>query len=107
MERGDEVIAALVCKPARQSASFIEILAGNDQLPAKRLHRRVFLDRVAFGNDEKGSNTGLSCRNRDRLAMVTARSGHEPRRQSPLSAQGIDVHQPTARLERSSWRMVL
>ena len=71
------MVAALLGELRRVRPAFIEVGAGDNQLRAEGLHRRILLARVAVRH-ENGARHARPRRGQcDRLAVIAARGGDD------------------------------
>jgi glutathione S-transferase len=78
-----------------------------DELGAECAHRRVFLSRVAVRHYNRHSNAGVRSGESQRLAVVTARGGHDPLHLRSRALESVKIDNAAAQLEGTYGRVVL
>src|SRR4030095_11748191 len=85
----------------------VEVPAMLDEHGAECAHRCVFLSRVAVGRSDGHSTAGVRSGESQRLAVVTARGGHDPLHLRPRVLESVKIDNAAAQLEGTYGRVVL
>lgn len=88
-------------------AAGLEVIARFDELCAERAYGGVLLHAVAMRHDDVDSDTVTTRRPCNRLAMIAARRRYHTTHLRLTLAQGMQISQPAAHLERAHFRVVL
>src|SRR5262249_56192261 len=85
----------------------VEVATMLDELGAECAHRCVFLSRVAVRHYDRHSNAGVRSGESQRLAVVTARGGHDPSHLRPRALESVKIHNAATQLKGTYGRVVL
>src|SRR5262245_20924218 len=99
--------SALGRNPYGSFLCLVEVSAMLDELGADCAHRRVFLSRVAVRHYDRHSNAGVCSGESQRLAVVTARGGHDPSHLRPRALESVKIDNAATQLEGTYRRVVL
>src|SRR5262245_60532318 len=85
----------------------VEVSTMLNELGAECAHRCVFLNRVAVRHYDGYSNAGVLSGESQRLAVVTARGGHDPLHLRPRALESVKIDNAATQLEGAYGRVVL
>src|SRR5271154_5048674 len=105
MEGRDDLESVTLCMAFGFAARGLEILTIFDEVCAERLHRAVFLDRIAMRHIDRHRQSVAAGGKSEALAVIACGRRNDAGRLRALALEPIDINQPAAHLEGAGRRV--